>query len=73
MISISAERLSDTEQLGANVWMTRAGAVLRPCEVSEKKVMRFLRAAVTASTSKTGTKTVRCNVVSGDAAAASDG
>ena len=48
VISVDAERLGDTEQLGANVWITSEGAVLRPCEVPEEKVMRFLRAAATA-------------------------
>lgn len=47
-ISFDAERLGDTEQLGANVWITSEGAVLRPCEVPEEKVMQFLRAAATA-------------------------
>ncbi|TDD53488.1 peptide methionine sulfoxide reductase [Nonomuraea terrae] len=45
VISLNAERLSDTEQLGANVWITSEGLVLRPCEVPAEKVMRFLRAA----------------------------
>lgn len=45
VISFDAERLGDTEQLGANVWITSEGTVLRPCEVPEEKVMRFLRAA----------------------------
>jgi peptide-methionine (S)-S-oxide reductase len=48
VISVDAERLGDTEQLGANVWITSEGAVLRPCEVPEEKVMQFLRAAATA-------------------------
>lgn len=47
VISIDAKRLGDTEQLGANVWITSEGATLRPCEVPAEKVMRFLRAAVT--------------------------
>lgn len=47
VISIDAERLGDTEQLGANVWITSEGATLRPCEVPAEKVMRFLRAAAT--------------------------
>ncbi|TDE14226.1 hypothetical protein [Jiangella asiatica] len=45
VISLNAERLGDTEQLGANVWITSDGPVLRPCEVPADKVMRFLRAA----------------------------
>lgn len=48
VISVEAEQLGTTEQFGANVWVTSEGAVLRPCEVPEAKVMRFLRAAVTA-------------------------
>lgn len=40
VISVDAERLSDTEQLGANMWMMS--------ELSEEKVMQFLRAAATA-------------------------
>lgn len=48
VISVNAERLSDTEQLGANVWITSEGAVLRPCEVPEEKVMQFLRTAAAA-------------------------
>lgn len=48
VISVEAEQLGTTEQFGANVWITSEGAVLRPCEVPEAKVMRFLRAAVTA-------------------------
>lgn len=46
VISIDAERLGAAEGLGANVWFTADGAVLRPCEVSEERVMQFLRAAV---------------------------
>lgn len=46
VISIEAERLGSAESLGANVWFTADGAVLRPCEVPEERVMRFLRAAV---------------------------
>jgi peptide-methionine (S)-S-oxide reductase len=45
VISVNAERLGDTEQLGANVWITSEGPVLRPCEVPAEKVMQFLRAA----------------------------
>jgi hypothetical protein len=47
VISVDAERLGDTEHLGANVWITSEGTVLRPCEVPEEKVMQFLRAAAT--------------------------
>lgn len=48
VISLNAERLGDAEQLGANVWITSKGPVLRPCEVPAEKVMRFLRAAAKA-------------------------
>jgi hypothetical protein len=48
VISINAERLGDTEQLGANVWMTSEGPILRPCEVPTGNVMHFLRVARTA-------------------------
>lgn len=47
VISVDAERLGDSEQLGANVWITSEGATLRPCEVPAEKVMQFLRAAAT--------------------------
>jgi len=46
-ISLNAERLGDSEQLGANIWITSDGPVLRPCEVPAEKVLRFLRAAAT--------------------------
>ena len=45
VVSINAERLGATEQLGANVWITSEGPILRPCEVPAEKVMQFLRAA----------------------------
>jgi peptide-methionine (S)-S-oxide reductase len=45
VISVNAERLGDTEQLGANVWITSEGPILRPCEVPAEKVLQFLRAA----------------------------
>ena len=44
-ISFDAERLGDKKQLGANVWTTSDGLVLRPCEVPEEKVMQVLRDA----------------------------
>ncbi|MFL1377749.1 peptide methionine sulfoxide reductase [Nocardiopsis protaetiae] len=47
-ISLEAELLGTGERLGANVRLTSGGAVLRPCEVSEEKVMWFLRAAAAA-------------------------
>lgn len=48
VISVDAEQLGTAEQFGANVWVTSDGVVLRPCEVPEEKVMRFLRAAAAA-------------------------
>jgi len=47
VISLDAERLGDTEQLGANVWITSDGPILRPCEVPAEEVLQFLRAAAT--------------------------
>lgn len=49
IISLTAERLDDTDQLGANVWLTSKGPVLRPCEVPAATVMQFLRATAEAS------------------------
>lgn len=45
VISINAERLGVTEQLGANVWVTSEGPILRPCEVPAERFLQFLRAA----------------------------
>ncbi|MGI5191671.1 hypothetical protein ACQEVI_26255 [Promicromonospora sp. CA-289599] len=45
VVSISAERLSDAEQISANVWITTNGPVLKPCEVPADAVVSFLRAA----------------------------
>ncbi len=45
VITFNAERLGGTEALGANVWITSNGAVLRPCEIPAETVWRFLRAA----------------------------
>ncbi|AWB86792.1 peptide methionine sulfoxide reductase [Mycetocola zhujimingii] len=44
-ISFDAEHLGNNEYLGANVWNTSEGSVLRPCEVPEEKVMQILRDA----------------------------
>jgi hypothetical protein len=44
VVSISAERLSDAEQISANIWITSRGAVLKPCEVPADAVVRFLEA-----------------------------
>lgn len=49
VISLNAERLGDTEQLSANVWITSEGPILRPCEVPAEKVLQFLRAAAKAT------------------------
>lgn len=48
VISVDAEQLGTAEQFGANVWFTSDGAILRPCEVPEEKVMQFLRVAAAA-------------------------
>ena len=48
VISVDAEQLGTSEQFGANLWVTTDGTLLRPCEVPEEKVMRFLRAAAVA-------------------------
>jgi hypothetical protein len=44
-ISFDAERLGGNERLGANVWNTSDGTLLRPCEVPEERVMQVLRDA----------------------------
>ncbi|MGW2092197.1 hypothetical protein [Promicromonospora sukumoe] len=46
VVSFEAERLGDGEGLGANIWFTADGAVLKPCEVPAERVMEFLRSAV---------------------------
>lgn len=47
VVAISAERLSDAEQISANVWITTNGPVLKPCEVPADAVVSFLQAAAT--------------------------
>jgi len=47
-VSFDAERLGGREKLGANVWLTSDGAVLRPCEVAAEDVMSVLRASASA-------------------------
>ncbi|MGM7423104.1 hypothetical protein [Cellulosimicrobium sp. CpK407] len=42
-ISVDAERLGGTEALGANVWITSHGALMRPCEIPAETVWQFLR------------------------------
>jgi peptide-methionine (S)-S-oxide reductase len=48
VITIDAERLGGAEYLGANVWLTSHGALLKPCEVPTESVLRVLRAAADA-------------------------
>jgi peptide-methionine (S)-S-oxide reductase len=48
VITIDAERLGSAEYLGANVWLTSHGALLKPCEVPAESVLRVLRAAADA-------------------------
>lgn len=48
VVSVDAERLGGRDYLGANIWLTTRGAVLRPCEVPAESVMQMLRAAVDA-------------------------
>ncbi|MEV7631746.1 hypothetical protein AB0N64_04970 [Microbacterium sp. NPDC089318] len=45
VITFNAERLGGTEALGANVWITSHGAVLRPCEIPAETIWGFLRDA----------------------------
>ncbi|MFI8523978.1 hypothetical protein ACIGB8_06015 [Promicromonospora sukumoe] len=51
VVSFEAERLGDGEGLGANIWFTADGAVLKPCEVPAESVMQFLRSAVSTAES----------------------
>lgn len=53
VISLSAERLGGAEQLGANVWITSEGPILRPCEVPAERVLRLLHAASEAYSGQT--------------------
>ncbi len=43
-VTLEARRLGSAEGFGANVWLTSAGAVLRPCEVPAEQVLDLLRA-----------------------------
>ncbi|WP_460568145.1 hypothetical protein [Humibacter soli] len=45
VVSLDAERLGSAEALGANVWLTSGGAILKPCEIPAETVMTFLRKA----------------------------
>ena len=47
-LSLDIERLGTAERFGANVWITSQGPVLRPCEVPEEMILRFLRSAAAA-------------------------
>ena len=47
VISLEAEQLGASESIGANIWLTSRGVILKPCEVPAETVMRFLRAAAT--------------------------
>ncbi|MFD7310483.1 hypothetical protein [Promicromonospora sp. NPDC059942] len=43
VVSFEAEHLGGAEGLGANIWFTADGAVLKPCEVPAERVMQLLR------------------------------
>jgi len=43
-VTLEAEQLGGADRLGANVWLTASGPVLRPCEVPPETVLRLLRA-----------------------------
>lgn len=45
VVTLDAERLGTPEYLGANIWLTSHGALLKPCEVPAENVLRVLRAA----------------------------
>ena len=45
VVSLDAERLGGAEALGANIWLTSNGTILKPCEVPAETVMGFLRKA----------------------------
>ena len=47
-VSLDAERLGSAEALGANVWLTGNGTILKPCEIPAETVMGFLRKAASA-------------------------
>ncbi|MBO0811761.1 MAG: hypothetical protein J2P23_06905 [Microlunatus sp.] len=53
VITVTAERLDDDRQLGANIWITSDGPVLRPCELPAETVLQFLRAAAKAYSAET--------------------
>lgn len=42
-VTLEAEQLGGADAFGANVWLTSAGPVLRPCEVPAEKVLGLLR------------------------------
>jgi peptide-methionine (S)-S-oxide reductase len=41
--TLYAEELGGASAVSANVWRTRGGAVLRPCEMPARDVLAFLR------------------------------
>ncbi|MFE7508839.1 peptide methionine sulfoxide reductase [Promicromonospora sp. NPDC057488] len=45
VVSFEAEHLGGADGLGANIWFTADGAVLKPCEVPAESVLQVLRAA----------------------------
>lgn len=53
VITLTAERLDDDQQLGANIWITSGGPILRPCELPAETVLEFLRAAAKAYSAET--------------------
>ncbi|MFI2364100.1 hypothetical protein [Promicromonospora sp. NPDC019610] len=55
VVSLEAERLGSAEGLGANIWFTADGAVLKPCEVPAERVMQFLRSAASPEGDARGT------------------
>jgi hypothetical protein len=44
-LSVYAEQLGGTDVVSANVYRTASGDVLKPCEMSQQKVLDFLREA----------------------------
>jgi peptide-methionine (S)-S-oxide reductase len=45
-MSVYAEELGGTDVVSANLYLTRAGEELRPCEMPAGKVLDFLRTAL---------------------------
>lgn len=42
-VTLEVEQLGGADSFGANVWLTSAGPVLKPCEVPPEKVLGLLR------------------------------